>query len=150
MKKLTLVLAVTMLASVAMSAAAEKASAFNISFAKLTEVVDTDVDVKAKAFFFEKRKGDVKVFAFSRNLFDLNSEGPFVSLIYQNETCLPGGIAEFLGEWTERRFGNGRLLVKVDLEPGEFEGFRSLSIRDMSVEGGFSPNALVAGGVIKP
>jgi len=145
MKKLTLVLAVTIMLAFVASMVAEKASAFNISTAVLGP--ENDSGVTATMVFIGTRPGNVKVAGFSRKLFRILGDGPFFfSLLYHNATCAPD-TAAFVDFWFKNRRGKGRLFAKVDLKES-FENFNSVSIRDVRINEGRGPDALVACGVI--
>ncbi len=84
MKNLTLVLSVTMLAFVAMSAISEEASAFHrFAFALLDDVVvppDDGLDTHARMVFFQGFRGKISVFGFAKGL-DPDAPLGYVSLL---------------------------------------------------------------------
>ena len=101
MKKLTLVLAVTIMLAFVAPIVAEKASAFNISTAVLGE--RNGSGVTALMVFVVTRTGEIKVAGFSRNLGD--GEG-FFSLLYHNDTCAHD-TAAFVGIWDKINAARG-------------------------------------------
>jgi len=121
MKKLTLVLSVTMLAFVAISVVAEKASAGTVTgFANLHQVKLMDGEqsgVKAKMVFVETAT-EIKVTGSATGLFEVDDN--FFSLFYINSTspngpnaCIDGFLA-MVGTWqVVNEFGEGTLDVTV-------------------------------------